>query len=732
MKRMGILAGYLLYLEIVSHLGCFGMTACNPVFVLPFCLTAAALGAVITGSIKYKRTVLWLWLGGCYLLYAAQIVYLGIFKQPLLLEAVFRGGGDALTNYWREALAGIASVFPCLLFIAAPLVVIGWLMHKKKLLLPALQGIRRYQVMLCGGIGIILTVMVTMIGSYVEADYYEAYTEFYDPLSVAEDLGMLTMAQRDLAVNVESLGQSFLERIEKSLKLAADERDRNKQDIPVSGDVISTGEEESVSVDESLEGITEGTTKGTEAQTQEATAEAKEEGILSGEEVDTSPNQLPIDYAYLQHHASNKEMSWLAEYIEKDIPTKKNEYSGMFEGYNLIFITAEGFSPYAVSEELTPTLYRLIHSGWDFVNYYAPLWQTSTSDGEYVNLTGLIPDGQFSMRKSGSNNMSFALPGYFAADGAPSYAYHNGKLSYYQRHLSHNNLGYVFKAAKLGDLSGAVWEKYLFPMENPDAWPASDLEMMQGTLPEYMNLDRFHIYYLTVSGHMNYNFTGNRMASKNKAAVEGLEISETAKAYIACQIELEKALEYLLVQLEAAGKLESTVICMSTDHYPYGMDEAVYEELAGRDLSENMDMYRNNLILWNVKLEENPQVIDKVCGSVDILPTLLNLFGFQYDSRLYAGRDIFSEEEGLVIFNDRSFVTDRVIYDRDAKTTTWKVTGGEETAEKEYFSQLQQEVKDRYQLSAYFLRNDYYQIIEESLPQEYRNVQANPAKTAYE
>ena len=60
---------------------------------------------------------------------------------------------------------------------------------------------------------------------------------------------------------------------------------------------------------------------------------------------------------------------------------------------------------------------------------------------------------------------------------------------------------------------------------------------------------------------------------------------------------------------------------------------------AGRPFS--MDMYRNSLILWNAGMQE-PVIVDKACCSVDVLPSLLNLFGFDYDSRMYAGRDIFS------------------------------------------------------------------------------------------
>ena len=257
-------------------------------------------------------------------------------------------------------------------------------------------------------------------------------------------------------------------------------------------------------------------------------------------------------------------------------------------------------------------------------------------------------------------------------------------------------------------------------MENPDAWPASDLEMMQGTVSEYIGQERFHVYYLTVSGHMNYGFDVNDMSAKNEAAVEELDLSENGRAYIACNIELDKALSYLLEQLEAAGQLEKTVICLSADHYPYAMTAEQYEELAGKSLDEGMDMYRNRMILWNAAMEE-PVVIDKACGSMDIIPTLLNLFGFSYDSRMYAGRDILSDEEGLVIFNDRSFVTDAVIYNRKEKEVIWlRDAQGKDIIpdeEKEaYLAAWKQEVKERCQFSAYVLEEDFYAEIGKVAP----------------
>ena len=688
---LGSLAGLMLYLEVIYHLGGFGLTGGMPVYVLGMAAVWSGIWTLIIGLCRgvWKKRVFYAVIWFYIFWAAAQFVYLKMFRQPLLWESIFWGGQDALTQYWREALEGIFQVLPFLFLFLLPGILTGVWMRWRKVKLPRLGVLQilRLNVVICLGIVSQLTVME--VGKTLDTDYYESYLEFYDPFTAAQKLGFLPVLQRDTHLRVAEAGQEVWEIIVERFS-AEPHNIPERETLPVLADVPKE--------------------------------ENKDMQQVQGDDSDeayTKKHEMPIDFGRLYSLAEDERKGWLTHYIEGLEASSENEYTGLFEGCNLIFLTAEGFSPYGVREDLTPTLYRLTHSGFMFENYYVPLWQTSTSDGEYINCTGLIPDGQFSMRKSASNEMPFALPGFFAQEGVDSLAYHNNSLSYYDRYRTHPNLGYDFKGCRLGRLSGKEWEEKLFAMENPDAWPPSDLEMMRATVPEYIEKDRFHVYYMTISGHMNYNFSGNAMAAKNKEAVEQLQMSESAKAYIACSIELDKALEYLLEQLEAAGKLDKTVICLSADHYPYGMTDEQYQELAGIPLSEGMDMYRNSLILWSSQMEE-PVVVKKVCGPMDILPTLLNLFGFSYDSRMYAGRDILSEEEGLVIFNDRSFVTDSVIYNRREGNTIWLVDeqGNPRIPEEEqgvYFSEKEQEVRDIYQFSAYVLQTNYYSDILEAV-----------------
>lgn len=689
----GIFAGLELWLELAYHFSGFGWSGFNPLYAMLLIAAWAGVEALLAGLLrgKIKKVIFYIELWLPVIWTGAQLVYLRIFKQPLLWKGMILGAEDALSDYWREALTSIIGSLPYLLLFVLPAIALPVILKKRGWTLPqfgSLEVLRTLVIIFAGTAG---SVVMLEVGRLAELEYYEEYNEFYDPLTVAESMGVLPTLHGDTAAHLRLLWQDLF---------------RQDQKEPEYVPALSQG----VVPEDDVSGGDPPAGQIAESTVPEETAEPSDADVP--EEPVVRPQQFDLDYDLLHQLADNEHQRWLADYIQSQEPVTTNEYTGMFEGYNLIFLTAEGFCTYAIDEELTPTLYRMAHSGFVCENYYVPLWQTSTSDGEYTNMTGLIPDGQHSMRKSASNVQPYALPAFFAGEGVYSYAFHDNSLSYYDRHKSHTNMGYDFRACKLGKLKESEWGDKVFAMEEPDQWPASDYNMMVATVPEYVNLERFHVYYMTVSGHMLYNFQGNAMSVKNRDAVEELELSEGPKAYIACNIELDKAMEYLLAQLEEAGQLDNTVICLSADHYPYGLSDKEYEELAGKDLSQGKDKFRNTLILYNAAMEE-PIYIDKACGSVDLLPTLLNLFGFEYDSRMYAGRDILSDREGMVIFNNRDFVTDSVIFTEKGDVATWlqDEEGNDiipDDRKEEYLEAARQEVKDRYNFSAYILRENYY------------------------
>ena len=644
-------------------------------------LFVIALISVLQGFLQsfLKGRANKLFMGVCfgmdYLLFGSQMVYRTIFKQPLMIDAVVMGGEDALTNYWREALQGILDTG---LGLAALLLGILWTLVVFKLWNPEAEPLTKKRVVV--QVACILGACGLLAGSFLgmyrwSEEKYTEYQEFGYPDEVLELFGVMAFWFRDAEL-------VKLPEYEEELAL-----------MPQKPDNSSEGTEDA----------TTETIGNNNISSETATPDPEEQTPVYKDQV------LPVNYDYLKEIGSD-EVDKITDYVFSMTPSMSNEYTGLFEGYNLIYITAEGFSTAAIDANLTPTLYQLTHSGVVANEYYVPLWQTSTSDGEYVNLSGLIPDQQFSMSRSAENSQPFSLANYFKAEGAGCFAYHNNTLSYYDRHLSHPNLGYIFKASKLGDLDEAEWGGSVFSMENANYWPSSDLDMFKATIPEFIHEDRFHVYYMTVSGHMNYNFRGNRMSSLHYDEVKDLPYSEEGKAYIACNIELDRALAYLIQELYAAGKLENTVICLSADHYPYAMNLDNYEALMGMELDNSLDIYRNSLILWNSAMETVE--VNEPCSAMDLMPTLLNLFGFAYDSRLYSGRDIFSDRAPLVVFSNRSFITDVASYNKKTGEVLSKT--GEPVSE-EYVSAMKSYVKMLHKHSAGILNHNYYEYFYQAM-----------------
>ncbi len=408
-----------------------------------------------------------------------------------------------------------------------------------------------------------------------------------------------------------------------------------------------------------------------------------------------NPQVLAIDFAALADAENDEELKQMHRYFAANKPSGKNSYTGRFAGKNLIMITAEAFSSWAVDEELTPTLYRLSREGFVFENFYTPLWWMSTTDGEYVSCTSLIPQaGTHSFSQAADNSLPFCMGNQLRANGYETQAYHNHTYDYYERDKTHPNMGYAYQGVGNGlDMVPTKME--------------SDLEMMEETLPNYIDKTPFHTYYMTVSGHLSYNFDTNDMAKKHRAQVSQLPLSEEAQAYLACQMELDRALAHLLQQLEAAGQLENTVICLYPDHYPYGLSDKTLEELGGEGIRDGLDLYRSTMILWSGDMKE-PVGVKKPCSNLDILPTLSNLFAVPYDSRLLMGRDILSDDPGLVIFNDSSFVTEQGSY--SAKKDVFTPAPGV-TVENDYAKRILQEVRDKFLYSTKILQRDYYRVL---------------------
>ena len=409
-------------------------------------------------------------------------------------------------------------------------------------------------------------------------------------------------------------------------------------------------------------------------------------------------NNLDIDFDKLINNENNKAIKAMHEYFKNEEGTKQNEYTDYFKGKNLILFMAESFNEIAVREDLTPTLYKLVNSGFVFNNFYTPTI-SSTIGGEFQELTGLVAaSGFLGPWKSGNNYFPFGVGKVFKDMDYNTFAYHDHSVYFQNRYIYLKSLGFDNFKGCFNGLEKSI---------NCKIWPESDVEMIDATIEDYINSDKpFFTYYVTVSGHGGYTFSSSAMAKKHMNEVKDLNISEKPKAYLAAQIELDRALEDLIKKLDEAGKLDDTVIALVGDHYPYYLSVDEVNEIADYEKDGIIEINRSNFILWNSKMDT--VTVDKVGSEIDVLPTLYNLFGVKYDSRLIIGKDILSTEPGLAIFGNRSWVSDKGSYFSQKNKFVPK---DNVSVDDDYISYMNTLVNNRMSMSKNIMANDYYKKV---------------------
>ena len=627
---------WIIYLEFIYRIFVVGdFWSVNTLSVIEFCVPLIVFNTIITSIFSQKVNKILNVVFSTFLafLVLAQIVYFNFYNPIFSVFSLTTGAGQVM-QFWQRILEIILHIWYIFLLVLIPLI-LSYIFNKRIFNYKRSKLIKYLVLLIIMNLSIIGIILQTKAskGLYCLDDLLH---KTHAPMLTINKTGLFAME----GIDVYRFVFGFEEKLE------------NEED------------------------------------------DTEEEVVI---EPEIEYNVKDIDFDKLISKTKDKKIIKMHKYFKSVKPTEKNEYTGLFKGKNVIFITAEGFDKIALDEKLTPTLYKMANNGFVFNNYYQPLYPVSTSDGEYMNLTSLIPkEGVWSFYRSSKVNMKMSYPNVFKKNGYTTYGFHNHTYTYYERDKSHPNIGLKYIGCGNG----------LQKKMNCKHWPNSDNEMIKVTTDYYFKKEPFATYYMTVSGHLEYNFGGNNMASRNKKYVKDMKASEAIKAYMATQIELDKAMETLLKRLEKANLLDNTLIVMGPDHYPYGLTKQQLNERSDTDRSNKFENYHTTLIMYNPTIER--QEINTVVSSLDIVPTLYNLFGLEYDSRLLMGRDIFSKEEHIVILSDRSWITDKGTY--NSVNGKVKAFSGQ-SADQAYINRINSIVKNRFTMSASILENDYYKKV---------------------
>ena len=594
----------LLYIEILARMKNFGSELAGTSHYLM--LLSAAMGFLLSFFVSLlpgrgRRILTKIVLALLAVWFSFHVSYYGNFHTFFSWQTL--GQAKDITQFWREAIVASANVWYMILAFFVPLIILCAI---GSFVIP--DGQKR-SVSLSGTLFVVFVML-----------YFPAIVSIYKTKSTSGEYSpyyYYTYLQSDLDSTYKYYGIFNTTCVDiKQLIFGAPVEEIELGDPDTEGNPIRTDD---------------GSGDGTDRQG-DASVSEKEYGF----------NIMNIDFDKAAGSTDSKMIKAMDKYFKSVTPSKKNQYTGMFKGKNLIFITLEGFSDKVIDPEFTPVLYRMYTEGFVFSNSYNCAWGGSTASGEYSNITGNFYTTANCLKLSGKKEHPFVMGNQLKAQGYATLGYHNNTYTYYDRDKSHPKFGYKWKAIGNG-----------LKLKS-SCWPRSDKEMAEATADEYMGKGTpFHAYYMSVSGHANYSFMGNTMSKRHRSDLPEKYRSypEEVQAYIACQYEVELMLKVLVEKLTETGELENTVFAMAADHYPYALSDSSLTKLYGlpvKGIRNNFDLYRNRFILWCASMKE-PVVTDVPCSTIDILPTLLNLFGLEYDSRIIMGTDILSDGEHFAL-----------------------------------------------------------------------------------
>lgn len=370
-------------------------------------------------------------------------------------------------------------------------------------------------------------------------------------------------------------------------------------------------------------------------------------------------------------------------FLETDKDHQTNVYTGVLEGKNVIFILAESYDELALSEELTPNLFKLKSEGLDFVNHFTPVYPRTTCDTEIIINTGLVPsinDGP-TCYEFNKNHYDNSLPSIFNNSGYQTNAFHSNFSDFYTRNLVYEGFQY-----------DVFYGQHELSLTDTDIrYDSTFMEMME---PYLYSEDNYFNFIITLSGHSPYKDT-NLAGKEHYDKVNNYyndTIPESVKYYIATQIELDLMIKELFTQLEERNQLEDTVIILMNDHYPYTLNQEDYESVTNiKDVHEKQ---KGALYIWNPSLEHKE--IDRVSSTFDLIPTIANLLNLDVNYNEYVGNDIFDETQTpLVLFKDYYVYDGENYYDLKSEYT-------------EISDELYNLADNYYKLSINVLKSDYY------------------------
>ena len=368
--------------------------------------------------------------------------------------------------------------------------------------------------------------------------------------------------------------------------------------------------------------------------------------------------------------------------------------TGAFAGKNLILIMMESVDDWLVTPEYMPNLYRLEQEGVYFRNYYAPIFlAAATFNSEFTANTGLVaPEYQVRNSYYAEHALPYSLANLFRDAGYSARSYHAANPSIYNRGQIHLNFGYE----SYNDASVLDMDSYML-----------DAQMLNG-YDRIVSDEPFFSFIITYSGHGPYTEEQDTISAPHlaraSAVIDYSTVPYTTEAQkeeytraVAQAMETDAFIGGLRERLEADGHAEDTVLMLFTDHYcKYFSDVELISAIKG-ETDRNM-LSNVPFVIWTEGI--TPQVSEKYVSTMDIAPTIVDLFSLDADLRYYIGNDMFGPDGGVVYFRNYAWY--------DGKTYD---TGSDDAPDPAVLA-MREQVREQLNVSQDTFRYDYFAYLQ--------------------
>lgn len=337
-----------------------------------------------------------------------------------------------------------------------------------------------------------------------------------------------------------------------------------------------------------------------------------------------------------------------------------NGYTGLFKDKSLIVIQSESLMNLGINEELTPTLYSMLSSSIEISNFDTPILLGSTSDSEFMANTSFLPEaeGYSVVYQYVDNTYPLTLGNLFKDNGYRTNAFHNNYGVYYNREVTFPKYGYDF------------FDSYGLGLENE----SKDSLLTEQIAYIDVEKDKFMSFWISYSGHQPYEEDAIGLSDENIAKVRELypNLNDEYVYYLAKIMDFDQSLQTILNIMDWNGRLDDVVIIIYGDHPAKGISfdsSSNYASVMGINSDDNPEICYTPMFIWANGQEK--QTIDKYCTALDILPTICNLWGIDYNHKYTFGEDILdSSYDGFAFDANGNYWNSDFYYDSSTSNIT--------------------------------------------------------------